>query len=346
MFVESPVRAALIRTQILDDLMRLKSVCDRTIVIAHSQGAAVVLDALGGIVDSGADVQNDNNAPAERPVPDTLLTFGAGTNQLTSLKVLSAGLPEKIGSNPVIKSVLALVVAVASLAWLFWDVRAGQTTVPAVGEALGLFMGVIAASSVLVWAIERAIAVLARRWEAVQTRRVNVTVGIGTALMLSAMFAAIRYADRHDLPFGSVAFAVAPITVLLGSFLAILSRDLEEALNVVRMPPGLATWIDIYASGDPVPNGPTRIKVNPSPVATPTPTDTGTLAAPQAIPIWNLGSMLSDHTTYWSNLDGFVLRVARTCAETARVRDRRAAADEPLGGRTCRVACGSSRLAS
>ena len=28
--------------------------------------------------------------------------------------------------------------------------------------------------------------------------------------------------------------------------------------------------------------------------------------------------MLSDHTTYWDNLDGFVLRIVRVCAETAK----------------------------
>ena len=29
------------------------------------------------------------------------------------------------------------------------------------------------------------------------------------------------------------------------------------------------------------------------------------------------GSTLADHTTYWENLDGFVLRVVRVCAQTA-----------------------------
>src|SRR5215831_10750160 len=33
--------------------------------------------------------------------------------------------------------------------------------------------------------------------------------------------------------------------------------------------------------------------------------------------IWNLGSLFRDHTAYWDNRDGFVLRVARVCAETA-----------------------------
>jgi hypothetical protein len=37
-----------------------------------------------------------------------------------------------------------------------------------------------------------------------------------------------------------------------------------------------------------------------------------------SIRIWNQGSSLADHTAYWRNLDGFVLRVVRACAETAK----------------------------
>ena len=70
----------------------------------------------------------------------------------------------------------------------------------------------------------------------------------------------------------------------------------------VQHPPGLSRWMDVYASADPVPNGPTRIE---------------TSAQVMSVKVWNRGARLSDHTTYWENLDGFVLRVARICAETA-----------------------------
>ena len=94
-FVESPMRAALIRTRLLNRLRWLKERCDHTIVIAHSQGAAVVLDALGGICEPLAQgpATPDANLTASDLAPNTLITFGAGTNQLTSLKSLSAGLP-------------------------------------------------------------------------------------------------------------------------------------------------------------------------------------------------------------------------------------------------------------
>jgi hypothetical protein len=61
-------------------------------------------------------------------------------------------------------------------------------------------------------------------------------------------------------------------------------------------------WVDIHASADPVSNGCTR---------------TSNAADLKAYAVWNRGSLFADHTSYWSNLDGFVLRVARVCARTA-----------------------------
>ena len=110
-FVESPVRAGLIRTRILDGLDDLKRKCKRTIVVAHSQGAAVVLDALGAIIDPFEASTRATAVEAESTtVPDTLVTFGAGTNQLVSLKALASGLTKKIGINPAMSATGALLV--------------------------------------------------------------------------------------------------------------------------------------------------------------------------------------------------------------------------------------------
>jgi hypothetical protein len=54
-------------------------------------------------------------------------------------------------------------------------------------------------------------------------------------------------------------------------------------------------WQDIYASADPVPNG--RVHEDPS-------------ILPTATEIINFGSSVRDHTSYWTNSDGFVARVA------------------------------------
>jgi len=56
-----------------------------------------------------------------------------------------------------------------------------------------------------------------------------------------------------------------------------------------RMKTSHLRWIDCYATGDPVPNG----------VVTPAANDLSR-------EVCNRSSMLSDHTTYWSNLDEFV----------------------------------------
>ena len=107
-FVESPMRAALVRTCIRDGLARLKLVCRHTVIVAHSQGAAVVLDALGGLIEPGKERVAE---PVPELVPDALVTFGAGTNQLASQKVFSAGLPETFGTNPAFRGAIAILLA-------------------------------------------------------------------------------------------------------------------------------------------------------------------------------------------------------------------------------------------
>jgi hypothetical protein len=60
-----------------------------------------VLDALGAL-----DEPSKSDA-AWSSVPDTLITFGAGTNQLASQKALADRMPE-IGENPVARAVWAI----------------------------------------------------------------------------------------------------------------------------------------------------------------------------------------------------------------------------------------------
>jgi hypothetical protein len=90
---------------------------------------------------------------------------------------------------------------------------------------------------------------------------------------------------------------------LLGSMMFILSSEGKKIVQApVWRPLGLHRWVDLYASADPVPNGPTRTIEGEH----------------DSKLVWNLGSLFADHTAYWDNRDGFVLRVARVCAETAK----------------------------
>jgi hypothetical protein len=61
-------------------------------------------------------------------------------------------------------------------------------------------------------------------------------------------------------------------------------------------------WKDYYASRDPVPNGPLLDECP------------GYL---DSVEVHNLGSMMADHTAYWSNRDGFVARIARDLGDFA-----------------------------
>lgn len=66
-----------------------------------------------------------------------------------------------------------------------------------------------------------------------------------------------------------------------------------------QLPNSRIRWVDVYASDDPVPNGPLLDEYWPR------------SSEYGAHPCWNLGSPLLDHTAYWQNRDDFVARVAR-----------------------------------
>lgn len=68
--------------------------------------------------------------------------------------------------------------------------------------------------------------------------------------------------------------------------------------------PSHVRWVDYYASADPVPNGPLADE----------PTD-----FIKSFEVHNLCSSLSDHTSYWSNSDGFVGRIACEAAGLAKL---------------------------
>src|SRR5262249_46641677 len=127
-----------------------KRVCDRTVVVAHSQGAAVTLETLGGILDS-APVAGAAPPPlrAMSHVPDTLVTFGSGVTQLASLKIRSAGLPATVGTDPVAVPMLCLLVALGAMAWFLVDVGAGRVTLGAGALAVGIFVAAVALMTLL-----------------------------------------------------------------------------------------------------------------------------------------------------------------------------------------------------
>ena len=296
-FVESPLRGGLIRTRILDAFSRMEVLCDRTVVLAHSQGAAAALDALGCIVPA------DGKARRFSPVmPNALVTFGAGTNQLVSNMVLSKKLLSKISHNPASSGTWAVIALIALTAWLYADIRSASTTLPTIGKALGLWLGTISVISAIagsaIWAVQKA----AHRWDIMKRNEQTAIISILGAILLGLLLPALWYLNHMNLPLGAISVLTVAVMLVFGSTAMLLSQDLKSDLAIVRRPDGLEAWTDIYASNDPVPNGPTLME------------DPG---RPKSIEIWNLGSAFGDHTGYWDNRDGFVLRIARECGRVA-----------------------------
>jgi len=77
----------------------------------------VVLEALGALEPSN---EKREVAAAWRLVPDAQITFGAGTNQLASQKVLADRMP-KMAINPVLGAVGAILGVAGLFLWLYWN---------------------------------------------------------------------------------------------------------------------------------------------------------------------------------------------------------------------------------
>jgi len=107
--------------------------------------------------------------------------------------------------------------------------------------------------------------------------------------------------EAKGLPIFPLSFVPMVLLGLITAISVMLSQKMRGVLTIA--PPKVDRWYDFYASADPVPNGPTRISGAES-------------SKRKSNPISNLGSFFSDHTSYWDNLDGFVLPVVRACAET------------------------------
>jgi len=188
--------------------------------------------------------------------------------------------------------------AAAGVAWIYREVRGGRIT----------FLDLLWAASI--WAIglllssaltELGLALVDRIGERSQVVRKNSKWLRMAVFLLSAggLLAAVIYTDT----FGPIAFLGWTVILIFGAVMMILSQDMKTLLSsFVYKPAGLGSWMDLFASADPVPNGPTRIAEK---------------RAIRSVPITNRGSFLGDHTTYWENVDGFVLRVVRACATTA-----------------------------
>jgi|GEM_PF-4305755 len=299
-FVESPMRASLIRTRLLERLHALNTKCKRTVVVAHSQGAAVVLDAFGGIPEPRFGTNEEpyfKALPKDLQMPDALITFGAGTNQLASLKVLSSGPSIRLGMNPATYGMISFLLAIGIFSYVYFN------NIPYVDlfYASAFVLPGYALFILLKYPVKM-FNFLFRKFRVGQQTN---SLAEYTAMLFIPLIYVTLFSTTPitTFPVYSSIIVIGCVIVLINSVMSILSIELKSFISITRKPPGLTRWVDIYASADPVSNGATNV-ANGS-------------EEPEKVPVWNFGTMYYDHTSYWQNTDGFVLRVIRICATTA-----------------------------
>ena len=191
---------------------------------------------------------------------------------------------------------VCLLGAAAVAGWFWRLIATGQITtrqlwlVPAVWLGGSLLLGLAVAGS------QRIVA--SRPWLK------KLAIGTVASLFLGGLVGGIVLAETRGvqvMPF----VLLLMILLIMGAAISLtLSPTVQEGIvRSIPIPTNVGSWLDYWASADPVPNGSTRTQVASLPVSR---------------RIWNEASVLRDHTAYWQNRDGFALPVVRILAETAR----------------------------
>lgn len=125
--------------------------------------------------------------------------------------------------------------------------------------------------------------------------------GLSAALLLI-------FVELIQAPSWGLAFALPIPTVLMTILVVITSVRMERPRALASLS---VEWLDLYASRDPVPNGPIDVRFWRKA------RETGK-KLPDSVEVFNEHSLVHDHTTYWSGgQDDFTARVVRQLAELA-----------------------------
>jgi len=308
-FLESPVTAAAICSKVIAAFTWLRARCesagcDRTVILAHSQGAAVALEALGRMTAPSAALRNSGEWSDFKA--SALVTFGAGINKLAALRSLAAlrtfasqdsGDAEDtiLERDPIRIACVCLLGAAAVGAWFWRLIGTGQITlrqlwlVPAAWFGGSLLIGLTATA--------------AQQFGPSSEIGRKVMLGVAAAIVLVMSIGGIVLADKSGAPVMPFILLFMLLVTLNTTLRLTLSSDIQSRIaQSIAKPANVESWVDYWASADPVPNGPTTSRDSSVPVST---------------EVWNEASLTRDHTTYWENRDGFVLPVVRTLAEKA-----------------------------
>jgi hypothetical protein len=314
-FLESPVRSAAMCSAVTTAFATLQRLCDaagchKQVILAHSQGATVALEALtrledGTVGETGINTITEDAANERRLV---FVTFGAGINKLGALRWLSthSGLTGDrkkdetfIDRDPVRAACVGLV-AMAILGLWFWHLwGTGQLTPTELWAIPAIFFSLTLA---LVAAVTLMLKVN-KRFGKGNPRVERATFTTLVIIFLGIVIGGVAVAEHFNAPLMPFFFTVMIGMVLFATLRLTLSKEVQEQIKeTIRSPSSVTDWRDFWASADPVPNGATHSRSQDRPVGK---------------RVWNEASLLRDHTTYWQNRDGFVLPVVHVLARTA-----------------------------
>ncbi len=303
--LESSIRGAAMVSRVQHDLRWLQTMARRTIIVAHSQGAAVAHAAL---------------QPPDAPRPEVFFTFGAGVRKLLMLDEIRGVARFRLW---LLSGGLLLV---SCGVWAMYRVLVDPTVRVNMFTAQGLDptrmlvafeftldLTNIFGISLLDWRHVTSVSALAGAavgllafGETWRDRLLGSTLmGVFLAAMglLFAFFMNVgpwSLMGLLSLVFGAVTFSSA------FSSLKIHETDaaIDKRLNIE--PP--LRWLDRYTKADPVSNGPL-----------------GSTQVPfvDSQEVFNFGSPLLDHSGYWRNQDQFLPMIAQELADLAGVQLRR-----------------------
>lgn len=275
--------------------------CERTCVIAHSQGAAIAHDI------AKRDRFPDN--------VELLITFGAGTEKLVKLRSYLAGYWNRAWHS-VRATFLVAVFAMVSIA----------TVVPGGNWWVALINPVLMLTAIAIYIKIWTVATL-QYGDAELDLEMQEIMGLvrQTGLLALLLFAGIAIStsilsDGWSWPLLAAITGSCLVTVVLAG----LSREFaylaafggprnSEPYRQMHEGVGLRvnTWADLYSSADPVPNG----VLFPG-LEEPRPLDRSS-KWPWSVEICNLRSLILDHTAYWANRDEFVTYVMALLVRTS-----------------------------
>lgn len=293
--LESPIQAAAIRSTVRDAIQWLDNSCQRVAVVAHSQGAAISMEALGGFASAEQRHLGEYATPKSL---QTFVTFGSGINKLAALKLLARRGDSQTGGpnadreiNPWMASLLLMaVLALGSGIWI--RMVSGQLTGKDLGHAAVYILIVFAmiCFALLAWYTAKKLG------GSQAVIRSTSAIAIIAGLCGLFYFLSVTPVSGFFL-FGFLAL-IFLVMMVIGSF---REEVLTRVGETMCRPSGVKKWLDFYASADPVPNGETIVSRDSA----------------KGVEVWNSGSRFADHTTYWRSIDGFVIPLIRCLAETA-----------------------------